>query len=868
MLLFVNIKTEQSNFMKTFLRHRFNSLRKNILYGMSFCFFVLLFFILFLFQSAGPLEHIFIAIAGAVVAFVFVLFFLFKIDLERESGKIAKNDLAVNELKYTKLIENAGIVMYTTSLDGYITFATEKSVQLTEYPMDELIGMHFSDIIDIEWLELALDKYKRQVEKNIEETLFEFAIRTKFGDLKWVEQTAVLMVDNDKITGFQCVIKDISEKREMENVLRNYEIVIVQNQERLQSILDNATSLIYVKDLEGKYLLVNKQFKQVLNVTESEIIGKTDFDFTDPAQAQLFKETDDKVLSTCKPVELEIIIGKEGKNHTLLITKFPLVNAQNKVYGISGIATDISERVSQLEELKEAKKIAESAKNLQEQFLANMSHEIRTPMNGIQGMVDLLLDTPLTENQHDFAKTIKKSADNLVVIINDILDFSKIKAGKLTIEKIDFNLNEVIQNISAVFSHKLNEKNLDFSIHLDNDIPATLQGDPYRLNQILINLIGNAIKFTHKGSVSLTVNTEKKNAEGVLLTFSVADTGIGIKKDKIEEIFESFTQASVETSRKYGGSGLGLAITRQLLQLQQSDISVESEENKGATFHFSILFGYSKANRKLFFKGKKLKDYHDCLQGRKFLVAEDNEVNQKVIENVLKKAGAGLDIANNGLEAINFLKQNTSYDMIIMDLQMPEMDGYAATKYIRNVMDLSIPIIAMTASALKGEKSKCIEIGMNDYFTKPFEFSHFYEQITNLLSQNNMHEVTGEAAPVDHAAQFDLSMLQELDDNEYLSQMIEIFLSMTPAELAEMEKQAEAGELENVYKIAHKLKSSTGLMKANLLLETLMQIEQEAKNKNKANLKNLIADANKAFYDLEHPLRQELNRIKTLLKVA
>lgn len=854
--------------MKPFLKRKFNSLRRNILYGMSFCFFVLLFFILFVFQSASPVQHILIAIAGALVAFVLVLFFLFKIDLDRASGKIAKNDLAANELKYRNLIENAGIVMYTTSVDGYITFATEKSVQLTEYPMDELIGMHFSDIIDIEWLELALEKYKRQMEKNVEETLFEFAIRTKFGDLKWVEQTAVLIIENDKITGFQCVIKDISEKREMENVLRNYEIAIVQNQERLQSILDNATSLIYVKDLDGKYLLVNKQFRQVLNVTESEIIGKTDFDFTDPAQAQRFQETDDKVLSTCKPVELEVIIGKPGQNHTLLITKFPLINAQNEVYGISGIATDISERVSQLEELKQAKKIAESAKNLQEQFLANMSHEIRTPMNGIQGMVDLLLDTPLTESQNDFAKTIKRSADNLVVIINDILDFSKIKAGKLTIERIDFNLNEVIQNISAVFSHKLKEKNLDFSIHLDNDIPATLKGDPYRLNQILINLIGNAIKFTHKGSVSLTVSIQKKNAEGVLLTFSVADTGIGIKKDKIEEIFESFTQASVETSRKYGGSGLGLSITRQLLQLQQSDISVESEENKGATFHFSILFGYSKANRKLFFKGKKLKDYHGCLQERKFLVAEDNEVNQKVIENVLKKAGAVADIANNGLEAINYLKQNTSYDAIIMDLQMPEMDGYAATKYIRNVMDISIPIIAMTASALKGEKSKCIEIGMNDYFTKPFEFSHFYEQITNLLSQNNVHEVTEEATPVANTAQFDLSMLKELDDNDYLSQMIEIFLSMTPVELVEMEKQAEAGELENVYKIAHKLKSSTGLIKANILLDVLVQIEQEAKNKNKADLKKLIAEGFSAFSQLENPLKQELNRIKTLLKVA
>ncbi len=853
--------------MKRFLLRKFSSLQDNILYGMSFSFIVLLFFIFFILTNKNTNGSTTAEISGGIIAFIIILIFLFKIDKDRKSGKIAKNDLVVNEIKYRNLIENAGIVMYTTTLDGFITFATGKAFQLTDYTLSDLVGMNYSDIIDIDYLEMAQEKYKRQLEKNIEETFLEFAIRTKYGDLKWVEQTAILVCENDVPIGFQCVIKDISEKKEMEEVVRKYEVALVQNQERLQSILDNATSLIYVKNLEGKYLLINKQFKEVLNVTESAVVGKTDFDFTNPEQAQRFKETDEKVIRTCKPVELEEIIETPGGKHTILITKFPLINAQNKVYGISGIATDISERVLQREELIQAKRIAEDAKRLQEQFLANMSHEIRTPMNGIQGMTDLLLDTPLTEKQHDFTKTIKRSTDNLVVIINDILDFSKIKAGKLTIEKIDFDLNEVIENITAVFTHRVKEKNLAFSVNVDKGIPSILKGDPYRLNQILVNLIGNAIKFTHKGSINLTISMEDKTDTGIVLHFSISDTGIGIKKDKVNEIFESFTQASVETSRKYGGSGLGLAITKQLLEMQHGKISVESKVEKGTTFHFSIPFSYSKTNHQLFFKGKKLKDYHGFLEGKKFLVAEDNKVNQKVIENVLKKAGSVADIAGNGLEAIKFLKTSQDYDVIIMDLQMPEMDGYAATKYIRNVMNISIPIMAMTASALKGEKSKCIEIGMNDYLTKPFEFSFFYERINRLLNHQAVDEIIEEAAKSENIKLFDLSMLEEMDDNEYLSEMLDMFLNMTPVELKEMEKQLNSGEFENVYKTAHKLKSSTGLLKANRLFDDLVKIEEAARHKNKKELSLLIGNANGSFYELENPLKEHLEKIKTLIKV-
>ena len=490
------------------------------------------------------------------------------------------------ELIYRDLIENAGVIIYATTLNGIITFASPKALELTGYTVQRLVGKHFSELIDGQWLSTIKERYKIQVKNNIKETLTEFCIRTKYGDLKWVEQSAVLIIENNIPVGFQCIIKDISERKEMEDILRKYEAELVQNQGRLQSILDNANSLMYIKDLDGKYLLTNEQFKEVLNVNDDNIIGKTDFDFTQHGRAQRFKDTDDQVISTCKPVELEEMIEMADGNHNILIVKFPLLDAQNKVYGISGIGTDITERVRYQEQLIQAKKIAEDAKKLQEQFLANMSHEIRTPMNGIQGMTDLLLETQLTEEQIDFATTIKRSSDSLLVIINDILDFSKIQAGKLTIEKIDFKLNEVVDNVKAIFKHRIIEKGLTLKVNVEKAVPDTLNGDPYRLNQIMVNLIGNAIKFTQKGSIDINIAIEKTAAKEIFLTFKIADTGIGIEADKINEIFESFTQASIETARKYGGTGLGLAITKQLLELQKGTISVESTIDTGSTFTF------------------------------------------------------------------------------------------------------------------------------------------------------------------------------------------------------------------------------------------------------------------------------------------
>jgi signal transduction histidine kinase len=398
---------------------------------------------------------------------------------------------------------------------------------------------------------------------------------------------------------------------------------------------------------------------------------------------------------------------------------------------------DITRRKKIRQHLERAILDARQAKQMQEQFLANMSHEIRTPMNGIKGMTDLLLDTPLSQKQLELTGTIKSSVNNLLVVINDILDFSKIQAGKLNIEQIDFNLREILNNTATIFEHRLKKKGLHLRLDIDPAIPGRLVGDPYRLNQVLINLLGNAIKFTEKGHIHIQVNVKHTSEHKALIAFAITDTGIGISPENLPHIFESFSQAGEGKNHRYGGTGLGLTICKQLLHLQDGDITVTSTLGQGTTFRFQLPYGYSdKPVSEPSAPAPPIQDFSRLLAGRRFLVAEDNEINQKLIDYVLTRAGGVVQLASNGAQAINYLENDPGFDLIIMDLQMPEMDGYATTQYIRQDLQMQTPIIAMTATAMKGEQQQCLQSGMNEYMTKPFEFADLYKRISSLLSYN------------------------------------------------------------------------------------------------------------------------------------
>jgi signal transduction histidine kinase/CheY-like chemotaxis protein len=390
------------------------------------------------------------------------------------------------------------------------------------------------------------------------------------------------------------------------------------------------------------------------------------------------------------------------------------------------------------EKLKEEKKKAESSEKVKQLFLANMSHEIRTPMNAILGFTRLLQDSSIDEEQRKYIEIILQSGDNLLVIINDILDFSKIEAGKVVFEVMPFHLVDSINSIIDLQSAKAGQKNIKLTSHIDENLPVMVQGDAVRLNQIMLNLISNAIKFTEQGEVNISVTAIKQTDNDVVIGFAVKDTGIGIPIEKQEKIFEIFEQATTSTVRKFGGTGLGLSIVKQLVELQGGKITVKSQPGEGSEFSFRLRFLKQSAEDTLTGLPSpviaKPAELTKEGAGKRILVAEDNPINSLLVIKVLKRQGYETDVAENGKIALEKHLSN-KYDMILMDLQMPEMDGYEATMKIRRseTDNNNIPIIAMTAHTIKGEYERCMEIGMNNFISKPFRPDDLYEKIDTLL---------------------------------------------------------------------------------------------------------------------------------------
>ena len=473
---------------------------------------------------------------------------------------------------------------------------------------------------------------------------------------------------------------------------------------------------------------------------------------------------------------------------------------------------DTSER-----QLKEASKI-------KEQFVANISHEIRTPMNGILGFTGLLQKTALDKNQHEYVKSIRSSAENLLTIINDILDLSRIESGMMRIEKVPFNIRELVDSLGTMLNAKAKILGLYLHTQVENSIPEILKGDAVRLTQILMNLIGNSLKFTHEGGVTVKVQDAERRMDTIFIRIIVSDTGIGIDPEKQKTIFERFQQAEAETSRRYGGTGLGLSIVKQLADLQNGSISVASEPGKGSVF--TVLLPYNIPSEVEATSEPVLPvSLYEPLQNIKILVAEDNPMNRKLVKYLLEEWHIDFDIVTNGIEAVKSLQQNPGvYDLVLMDIQMPEMDGYAATEKIRYELNLQIPIIAMTAHALTGEREKCLGAGMDDYISKPLN----EEQLYKLINKHARKENGNAASQV-----IDMTYLRSLSkgDREFEKQMIISFFEQVPAELNELQMAVAQKDHERIRAVAHKMKSTVSFLGLHQLALLLVQVEQQAESK-------------------------------------
>lgn len=509
---------------------------------------------------------------------------------------------------------------------------------------------------------------------------------------------------------------------------------------------------------------------------------------------------------------------------------YAIKNKEGATLKIVGTSQDITERKLIEQELTNAKSIAESSMKVREVFLANMSHEIRTPMNAILGFTRLLYETNLTPEQKGFIDAIHFSGDNLLVIINDILDLSKIQSGKLTIEKCEFNLNELFTGIVGVLRPKAQEKGLRFITRIDQNIPSVIKGDPVRLNQILTNLITNAIKFTSKGSVSLEISSATAVGPDVLLAFQITDTGIGISQEKLSSIFETFVQASSDTTRKYGGTGLGLAIVKSLVELQDGKISVES--NPGVGSSFTVHLPYGKVDHEVVHLSPQNfhhNDTYEQLRGIAVLIAEDNAVNQLLVKKVLEKPGCHIDIASNGLEAVTYIKSK-KYDIVLMDIQMPEMDGYEATAYIRNQLPepfCRIPIIAMTAHAFGSDITKCISAGMNDYISKPFRAEDLFSKIIKYLVAEDDPKVIKINQSEDLMKyKIDFSELFKIGngDKTFIDELVLVYDKQTPAFVEKLKGYTKSHNFMAIRSVCHQIKSSYGILKMSELNKALGEV--------------------------------------------
>ncbi len=871
--------------------------------------------------------------------------------------------LAHSEARYRTTIENAQDFIYEINYQGYFTFANPVIERITEYSSEELLAMHYWEVIPKSYRQEVKDFYTKQFVTRTSTTYKELPILTKTGKLLWLGQNTTFEFDGAYLKTIRVIARDLTEIKAVQretNELQQLVSTVLDNslagivalhtvrnddgsindfrlllmnkaaenisQRRAKEIIGKTFSEIYLDgEPEGLYesycrvvesgepeffekyipvthgyswlqfvvakmgdglvvtyydintqkqaqVQIEKQktfYETILNqlpndiaVYDSErryqfvnpkaiknkivrqwIIGRDDFDYCsfrgiDTGLAVERNKRFEEVLTKQSQIEWEEEeISPEAVSSYYLRRLSPVYDQTNSLQMLIDIGVDITERKYMEQELIKAREKALESVHAKDMFLSNMSHEIRTPLNAVIGMTHLLLEEDPRPDQWEHLRLLQFSATNLLVLINDILDYSKIEAGKIVFESISFSLRELINSIIHSHSFKTEEKGIQLLLEYPASLKQMLIGDPVRLAQILNNLVSNAVKFTETGSVKLRIEILAEDEHQITLQFDIEDTGIGIPWDKLTSIFESFTQASSDTTRKYGGTGLGLAITKRLLELQESGIEVKSTVGKGTTFYFPLTLSKSdQLEQEAQAFPSFINTAVNSLSHVRLLLVEDNKANQIVATKFLKKWGITPDYAVNGIMAIEKASTHT-YDIILMDLQMPEMDGYQATKYIRQMDGKSLhqlPIIALTASAMLDVKDKVFNTGMNDYLPKPFNPKELYQKITKYVypskSGNVVASETGFIVPYsiqsapstpNHSVNFQAVMDMAPDDLDFQQDMAQIYVETFKELQQEYPAKLAQRDIDQLKDIRHKLHPTLKTLQLDDLLQLL-----------------------------------------------
>lgn len=730
------------------------------------------------------------------------------------------------EKKYRDIFNFSQVWICTHKLDGALISVNPSACNLLGYTEQELVGKNIKNILPENVRKKFEDEYLTKIVRTGSDEGI-MSILNKDGKTFYLLYHNYLKFEKGEppyIIGFA---QNITDKLHAENALR-------QSEEKYRNIIDNMNMGMLEINLAGEILYANQRFCNMSGYSNDELLSKNAtqlFFYNHPEDINDFIKK--KHLYARKNYEFEVKI-KSGELKWWLVSTAPLFHADGSVKGVVSISLDITKQKTMEVEMRNAIKQAEKSAHAKELFLANMSHEIRTPINAIMGLGKLLSKgANLDEKQSFYLSSIRKASENLLVIIDDILDVSKIEAGEMTLEKIEVDINEIVGQVITMLQPKAEEKGLLLIAEIDENIALSLLGDPYRINQVLINMVNNALKFTDKGYIRLRAKLAAaiNNTQKIVIT--IEDTGVGIDEKYIGIIFNNFSQEDETVVRKFGGTGLGMSITRRLMELMGGAIEVKSKKNFGTTI--TLTFEMQVSSKRVIVKKKAAKNDTSHIANAKVLLVEDNELNRLLAYTILTQYGAIVTNAENGAVAIENMRKQ-KFDIVLMDVQMPVMDGISATKIIREEFKSDIPIIALTANAIKGKKEEYMLAGMNDYIAKPYNEEKMIAVIANLLSKKpavitESHELpsTVNNLTVDNIdlPLFDLKKLIQIagDNTDFIHKMLALFVTDVPDSMTKIKDAYAIRDFKTIKYLAHRIRPSLLNMSIHSIKEETLQLE-------------------------------------------
>ena len=757
-------------------------------------------------------------------------------------------ELNQSKEEYKTLIESANDIIFKIDVDGYFTYVSPVCTELTGYENSKLIGTHYLELIHPNYKDEVQEFYYSALQNKTEKSYLEFPILKSDNTLLWLGQQVQIDFSNADDIHITAIARDIQE-------LVGTRTALQASEEKYRGILDGMELGILEVDNSGKIIKAYRWFCDMTGYTAEELEGQYPEElFLKPEHKRVMKaQSENRIRGQAGVYEIELK-KKDGSYIWVAISGAPYYNIKGEVDGSIGAHLDITYQKDLQKELEKAKDVAEKAQMAEKLFLAQMSHEIRTPLNAVLGMSNLLLLTDLNEEQDQYVNDLKFATDILHGLISDVLDLSKIESGELKIMHSEIQLDKLIPMICKTLNYKAKEQGNLITFSLAPSIPINIRADKTILNQILLNLIGNAIKFTTNGNVSVSCLLQDSTKEIDVLEFKVTDNGIGIGKEKIHHVFDRFIQAQSHLQETNMGAGLGLAICKSLVELHGGDISVTSIPNKETTFRFT--FKVKKTDlQKDAEKIIKPPNGSDALANLYILIAEDSEMNSKYITALMDKWNVKYDLAVDGLAAWEFTKKE-HYDILLLDMQMPNLMGYEVVEKIRKDHENpnnSTPILSLTAAGLFDEIQKSLSAGINDYLTKPYT----PEQLESVILKNIDTTIQTDVKSNEDSGFMSLilpecinpSMLSELygDDIEYASKMATLYLKIVPKELKHGKVLLEDENVDGITSWLHKQVPSMKMMGLNQLYSQCKQLEVEARNNPKFNaiahpFKNILKD--------------------------